>query len=125
MSATRTCPECGKPVTPNALRGLCPECMIKVGLAAQTGEAPEGGTQTVQPPSRPPPALSEVARLFPQLEILECLGCGGMGAVYKARQPRLDRLVALKILTPHAEDATRDGRFAERFEREARALAKL
>jgi len=59
---------------------------------------------------------------FPQLEILELLGQGGMGAVYKARQPGLDRLVALKILPP---EAGRDTAFAERFAREARALAKL
>jgi len=68
---------------------------------------------------------AEVAALFPRLEILECLGCGGMGAVYKARQARLDRLVALKILNCDRENATRAGRFAARFEREARALAKL
>ena len=125
MNTTRTCPECGKPVAPNGLRGLCPECMMKVGLAAQTGEVGPGGTSGVPPRTKPPPTPAEVAALFPQLEILECLGCGGMGAVYKARQPRLDRLVALKILTCDREDATREARFAERFEREARALAKL
>jgi serine/threonine protein kinase len=59
---------------------------------------------------------------FPQLEIIELLGQGGMGAVYKARQPGLDRLVALKMLPP---DAALDPTFAERFQREARALAKL
>src|SRR5208282_912215 len=58
----------------------------------------------------------------PQLEILECLGRGGMGAVYKARQPRLDRFVALKILSPEKQGSQQ---FAERFEREARALARL
>jgi tRNA A-37 threonylcarbamoyl transferase component Bud32 len=56
------------------------------------------------------------------LDILELLGQGGMGAVYKARQPKLDRLVALKILPAKAGA---DAHFAERFNREARALARL
>lgn len=68
------------------------------------------------------PIQEELTQQFPQLEILELLGQGGMGIVYKARQPRLDRFVALKIL-PAA--AGRDPAFAERFAREARALAKL
>src|ERR1019366_4702150 len=61
-------------------------------------------------------------RLFPQLEILSLLGKGGMGAVYKARQPALDRVVALKILPVQTSP---DPGFAERFTREARALARL
>jgi len=69
-----------------------------------------------------PPAVEDLAPHFPQLEIEQLLGCGGMGAVYKARQTSLDRLVALKVLPP---DPDRDPAFAERFTREARALAKL
>jgi serine/threonine protein kinase len=69
-----------------------------------------------------PPTIEELAKDFPQLEILEFIGQGGMGAVYRARQKQLDRMVALKILPP--EVATGPG-FAERFTREARALAKL
>jgi serine/threonine protein kinase len=69
-----------------------------------------------------PPPVAEIAKLFPQLEVLEFIGKGGMGAVYKARQPALDRLVALKILPPAAAS---DPGFAERFNREARALARL
>lgn len=77
--------------------------------------------------NRPQPAFqaptpAELADKFPQLEILELLGQGGMGAVYKARQKGLDRDVALKILPP---DAGGNASFAERFSREAKALAKL
>jgi len=92
-----------------------------MNLATQTevaGETGPHGTKIVKPPL----PVEEVAKLFPQLEILECLGRGGMGAVYKARQSRLDRVVALKILSPEKQG---EPKFAERFEREARALAKL
>jgi serine/threonine-protein kinase len=55
-------------------------------------------------------------------EILTKLGQGGMGAVFKARQKSLDRMVALKILAPHL---AKDKVYVERFLREARAVAKL
>jgi serine/threonine protein kinase len=92
---------------------------MKAGF--DTGVAPEPG-QPSRTPAFVPPAVAEVAKLFPQFEILELLGQGGMGAVYKARQPTLDRLVALKILPPQASG---DSGFANRFTREARALARL
>jgi len=59
---------------------------------------------------------------FPELDLLEIIGRGGMGAVYKARQKRLDRIIALKILPP---EIGRDPAFAERFAREAQAMARL
>lgn len=68
------------------------------------------------------PTMEELADKFPTLEILERIGSGGMGCVYKARQKNLDRIVALKILPA---ELGRDKKFAERFGREARALAKL
>jgi serine/threonine protein kinase len=71
---------------------------------------------------QPAPSRDEVAAAFPQLEILELIGQGGMGFVFKARQPKLERLVALKIL-PQALAA--DPAFAERFSREGRLLARL
>jgi serine/threonine protein kinase/tetratricopeptide (TPR) repeat protein len=109
------CPQCGTPLPVGALAGLCPACLLKQGAAAETAT---GGQA---PPFQPPP-VAELALLFPQLEILELIGKGGMGAVYKARQKELDRIVALKILPP---GIGRDAAFAGRFAREAKALAKL
>jgi len=109
----RFCPDCGKPLPADGLMGLCPACLLATGAAA-TGAEAGAGRRFV------PPAPGELR--FEQLEILELLGSGGMGAVYKARQPELDRIVALKILPP---DIGADPAFAERFTREARALAKL
>ena len=74
------------------------------------------------PAAQPPLPPEQIAPHFPQLEILECLGRGGMGVVYKARQNSLNRLVALKLLAP---ERVHDPRFAERFTREAQALALL
>ena len=89
---------------------------MKAGLGSAPGNAGGGD------PGFVPPDVHTLAQLFPQLEIIELIGKGGMGAVYKARQPTLDRLVALKILPPHSGT---DPGFAERFGREARALARL
>ena len=69
-----------------------------------------------------PPSVGRLAELFPALQIMELIGAGGMGAVYKARQEGLDRVVALKILP---EEFGHDVKFALRFTREARTLAKL
>ena len=55
-------------------------------------------------------------------EVLESLGAGAMGVVYKARQKSLDRIVALKVLATHL---TKDSRFARRFNREAHAAGQL
>jgi serine/threonine protein kinase len=124
MATENICPHCGKPVPPTALQGICPECMLKAGLTAETAEVGSDGTIVRKPASTAPP-VEEIAPHFPQLEILECLGRGGMGAVYKARQPKLDRFVALKILARNRDNGTPDTEFTERFQREARALARL
>jgi hypothetical protein len=116
MDTTRTCPSCGKPLAADAPQGICPECLMKAGFGTASGSEGGGDSGFV------PPSVEAIAKLFPQLEILALIGRGGMGAVYKARQPGLDRLVALKILPPKAGS---DPGFAERFTREARALARL
>ena len=66
-------------------------------------------------------ALESGSRLGPY-EIVSPIGAGGMGQVYKARDTRLDRTVALKVLSPHLS-ASPDAR--QRFEREARTISQL
>lgn len=111
-----SCPRCGTATSQESAQGLCPRCLMEVGIGTQPG--PDGVTGA--PPKPVDPA--ELAPHFPQLEILEPIGQGGMGIVYRARQRKLDRVVALKILP---RDPGRDPAFAERFHREARALARL
>jgi serine/threonine protein kinase len=66
-------------------------------------------------------ALDPGTRLGPY-EIVRRVGAGGMGEVWKARDTRLDRTVAIKVLPP---DLTTDAAARQRFEREARAVAAL
>jgi predicted Ser/Thr protein kinase len=119
METIKICPNCRKELPPDVPMGLCPECLIKAGVPTET-EA-DAAAKAVSARFVPPP-VAEIAPLFPQLEILRLVGQGGMGAVYKARQPTLDRFVALKVLPPALSS---DPGFAERFNREARALARL
>ena len=119
MQPDRQCARCGTALPKDAPEGLCPACLIHAGIGTDQGATE---TNPGRGPNAPPPSPQEIARRFPQLEILELIGQGGMGIVYKARQPRLDRVVALKILPL---ESGRDPTFAERFAREARALARL
>jgi len=102
------CPSCERPLPLNPPGGLCPACAL-LGAWEQSADSEL-------------PGLGEIRRAFPQFEIVERIGRGGMGVVFRARQPQLDRQIALKILLPGLRD---DPGFAERFAREARALAKL
>ncbi len=114
-SAEKRCPKCGAPILAEALQGLCPRCVL-AGAATET----DAGSPSAHRPA--PPPLEDVRAAFPQFEVIELIGAGGMGAVFKARQPKLDRLVALKLLS---EPLGKHPAFAERFHREARVLAKL
>ena len=119
MDTKTTCQHCGKVLGPEAIEGLCPDCLMKMGLGIATeasGAGPQGRRAFT------PPTPAELAPKFPQLEILALIGQGGMGAVYKARQRQLDRVVALKILPPGIGE---DLAFSDRFAREAKAMAKL
>ncbi len=109
------CPQCDAPLPKSGpLQGLCAACMLRPNLNPDSAPA--------VPTRHPMPQLSEVQAEFPQLHVQELVGVGGMGLVYRARQIKLDRQVALKILLP---ELAQDPAFAERFLREAQALAKL
>jgi predicted Ser/Thr protein kinase len=120
----RHCPACKATIPDDSPEGLCPKCLL--GRCLKAPETPIVATGDKQTDSYAGPALAppavDLATRFPGLEILALLGQGGMGAVYKARQTKLDRLVAVKILPA---DWGKDPAFAERFAREAKALARL
>ncbi len=109
------CPKCGDSISTDAPQGLCPKCVMSVVATESDGGLPLVGTGDV-------PTLERVGQAFPNLEVIELIGRGGMGLVFKARQPNLDRFVALKLLT---DKLAKDPRFAERFNREGKVLARL
>jgi eukaryotic-like serine/threonine-protein kinase len=92
---SQACPRCGL-VPPQGRLEACPRCLLEADLA--------------------PPLLGE------SLELIEEVGRGGMGHVWKARHRRLSRLVAVKFL---AEPLAAQSDAERRFEREAQVLARL
>ena len=121
MDTTKICSGCQERLAPNAPDGLCPACLMKAGLGTGIDIGPDSDAEGART-RFVAPTLEELVKPFPELEILGFIGQGGMGAVYKARQKALDRVVALKILPPGIGG---DPSFAQRFAREAQALAKL
>ncbi|MDP6445212.1 MAG: protein kinase, partial [Pirellulaceae bacterium] len=126
MIQSAHCPECRRPLPADAPHGVCPHCVLDLGLSndpslvATTEPAGSSASASLKPNMAP--RIDELAAHFPQLEILDLIGVGGMGSVYKAKQVGLDRIVALKVLAPHLGEETA---FAERFNREARAMARM
>ena len=108
------CSSCGASLDAAAPGGLCPRCLMARAMIP---------TESLTGPRAAPPTVGQVAAAFPTLDVFELIGAGGMGAVFRARQLKLNRLVALKVLP--ASLAARDPAFAERFEREGQMLARL
>ncbi|HKX62696.1 MAG TPA: protein kinase, partial [Verrucomicrobiae bacterium] len=111
MSETKQCASCGTEVPGNAPFGHCPSCLLKLGFGPIPDEL-----ETYAGPA------ADSTRRFGDYELIEQLGRGGMGVIYKARQLQLNRLVAIKMISA--------GEFAspmliQRFHREAEAAANL
>ncbi len=85
---------------------------------ATKGPRASSAAATHHPGSDVPADLAD----HPRYEVLELLGQGGMGAVYKARHKKMDRLVALKVISARVLD---NPKAVERFQREVKAAAKL
>jgi TolB-like protein/predicted Ser/Thr protein kinase len=111
-SASRVCAECGAAVFADAPEGVCSVCLFRTGLAlldAKDDKAFE-------------PTVARMLKDFGDYEVLEEIGHGGQGVVYRARQKSLNRIVALKVigLAHWATEA-----HVKRFRLEAQAAASL
>ncbi len=106
------CPICGVALGSDAPSGLCPRCLLKEALATEEdGSASDPSLESSVPSER-----------LGDYELLEQVGRGGMGVVYRARQIDLDRIAAIKMLLlgQLASDE-----MVQRFKREAQSAARL
>lgn len=113
MVRSTTCPSCAAAIPADAL--ICPECGSARFAGADDGASPLGGQWT-----RLIATLS--AGLAPRYELVRLIGYGGMAGVYLARDTRLDRFVAVKVMAPGLMS---DADFVGRFRQEARTTARL
>jgi TolB-like protein/tRNA A-37 threonylcarbamoyl transferase component Bud32/cytochrome c-type biogenesis protein CcmH/NrfG len=111
-NTSRVCPKCGATVFADAPQGCCSVCLVRTGLASLDDENDEASE----------PTIARMLKDFGDYELLQEIGCGGQGVVYRARQKSLNRIVALKVigLAHWATEA-----HVKRFRLEAEAAAGL
>jgi len=114
--------ECLKTVVDGDAPSL-PDAMVERGLLDRpTADRVLRQSRAEQPRPLPDPSTAAEPPRIAGYEVLDKIGEGGMGTVWKARQTSLNRVVAIKVLPPLF---SRDGKFIERFRREALETAKL
>src|SRR4026209_2889628 len=122
ISAPRVCPKCGSEIPADAPEGGCPGCLLESGLRLLASEDEDAPTVAPKQQRTTSERLVEILGELGDYELLEEVGRGGQGVVFRARQKSLNRTVALKVISLGQWASTAH---LKRFRREAEAAASL